>query len=244
MTYHHKLGNQLERTERVQLLAGRIARALGGDPAPTERAAWLAKADLLTGMVGEFPELQGTMGRYYALADDEDARVADAIQQHYRPRFSGDALPENDIAVALALADKLESLAGMFGIGQQPTGDKDPFALRRHALGVIRILTEKELAISVHDLVTDAFASFPPKMLGDARGNVVLVPWDERVWPRCSSGRAAARPVDQLTALSSRFSSLTSSRIRAASSNRRSLAASAISSCRVWMSRPSSTVSP
>ena len=174
VTYHHKLGNQLERTERVQLLAGRIARALGGDPAPTERAAWLAKADLLTGMVGEFPELQGTMGRYYALADDEDARVADAIQQHYRPRFSGDALPENDIAVALALADKLESLAGMFGIGQQPTGDKDPFALRRHALGVIRILTEKELAISVHDLVTDAFASFPPKMLGDARADLQI----------------------------------------------------------------------
>ncbi|HWP90473.1 MAG TPA: glycine--tRNA ligase subunit beta, partial [Burkholderiales bacterium] len=168
VTYHNKLGNQLERTERVQLLAGRIARMLKADVALAERAAWLAKADLQTGMVGEFPELQGVMGRYYALADGEDSRVADAIEQHYRPRFAGDTPPRQEIAMALALADKLEMLAGLFGIGQQPTGDKDPFALRRHALGVIRILIENNLAISLHHLVNEAFAAFPSGMLGDA----------------------------------------------------------------------------
>ena len=107
-----------------------------------DRAAMLAKGDLVTNMVGEFPELQGVMGRYYALADGEDAGVAAAVEEHYRPRFAGDTLPSNDIGIALALADKLETLAGMFGIGQLPTGDKDPFALRRHAMGVLRILIE------------------------------------------------------------------------------------------------------
>ena len=165
VTYHNKLGNQLERTERVQLLAGRIARMLKADVALAERAAWLAKADLLTGMIGEFPELQGVMGRYYAMADGEDSRVADAIEQHYRPRFAGDTPPRHETAIALALADKLETLAGLFGIGQQPTGDKDPFALRRHALGVIRILIENNLAISLHELVNAGFGAFPPDML-------------------------------------------------------------------------------
>jgi glycyl-tRNA synthetase beta chain len=174
VTYHNKLGSQLERTERIQLLAGRIARALGTDSVLAERAAWLAKADLSTGMVGEFPELQGVMGRYYALADGEDARVAEAVEQHYRPRFAGDAPPKNDIAMALALADKLETLAGMFGIGQQPTGDKDPFALRRHALGVIRILVENSLAVSLHDLVNAAFEVFPRGMLGDAHTDLTF----------------------------------------------------------------------
>ncbi len=166
IVYHHKLGNQLERTERIQLLAGRIARSVGADSVLAERAAWLAKADLLTGMVGEFPELQGVMGRYYALHDGEPQEVADAIEAHYRPRFAGDRLPEGNVACAVALADKLEALAGMFGIGQQPTGDKDPFALRRHALGVIRILVENNLAISFHDLVDAAFDAFPRGMLG------------------------------------------------------------------------------
>ena len=174
VTYHNKLGNQLERTERVQLLAGRIARMLKADVALAERAAWLAKADLLTGMIGEFPELQGVMGRYYAMADGEDSRVADAIEQHYRPRFAGDTPPRQEIAMALALADKLETLAGLFGIGQQPTGDKDPFALRRHALGVIRILIENNLAVSIHELVTDAFAVFPPALLRDAHADLQL----------------------------------------------------------------------
>lgn len=166
VVYHNKLGTQLDRTGRIQLLAGKIARMLDADAALAERAAWLAKADLLTGMVGEFPELQGVMGRYYALHDGEPKEVGDGIEAHYRPRFAGDHLPDGDVACAVALADKLEALAGMFGIGQQPTGDKDPFALRRQALGVTRILVENNLAISLHDLVNAAFAVFPDRMLG------------------------------------------------------------------------------
>ena len=168
VVYHNKLGSQLERVERVQLLAGTIARQLSADPLLAERAAWLCKADLLTDMVGEFPELQGTMGRYYALHDGEPRNIADAIEAHYLPRYAGDRLPENETAVAVALADKLEALAGMFGIGQQPTGDKDPFALRRQALGVIRILVENHLTVSLPDLVNAAFAVFPSGMVGDA----------------------------------------------------------------------------
>jgi glycyl-tRNA synthetase beta chain len=125
-------------------------------------------------MVGEFPELQGVMGRYYALADGENASVADAIEQHYRPRFAGDALPDGKVATSVALADKLETLCGLFGIGQQPTGDKDPFALRRHALGVIRILIEKGLPVSVHELISEGFASFPQGMLADAQSDLQL----------------------------------------------------------------------
>src|SRR6185312_9185567 len=142
VVYHNKLGSQLDRVQRVKLLAGKIARVLGADVLQTERAAELAKADLLTGMVGEFPELQGVMGRYYALHDGEPQAVADAIEQHYRPRFAGDRLPEGAIACAVALADKLDAIAGLFSIGQQPTGEKDPFGLRRAALGVVRILVE------------------------------------------------------------------------------------------------------
>jgi glycyl-tRNA synthetase beta chain len=174
VVYHNKLGAQLVRAERIQLLAGKIARMLGADAALAERAARLAKADLLTGMVGEFPELQGVMGRYYALHDGESKEVADAIEAHYRPRYAGDRLPEGNLACAVALADKLETLAGMFGIGQQPTGDKDPFALRRHALGVIRILVENNLAISIHDLVNAAFDAFPRGMLGDAHTDLQM----------------------------------------------------------------------
>jgi glycyl-tRNA synthetase beta chain len=156
VVYHNKLGSQLERVQRIQLLAGKIARNLNADPLLAERAAWLCKADLLTGMVGEFPELQGTMGRYYALHDGEKAEVADAIGEHYRPRFAGDALPQGAIACAVALADKVDALTGMFRIGQQPTGEKDPFGLRRAALGVIRILVERELELDLPELVADA----------------------------------------------------------------------------------------
>ena len=174
VVYHNKLGSQLDRGGRVRKLAAAIAPHIGADAKLADRAALLAKGDLVTNMVGEFPELQGIMGRYYALADGEDARVADAIEQHYRPRFAGDAPPRNEVAIALALADKLETLAGMFGIGQQPTGDKDPFALRRHALGVIRILIENSLAVSVADLVTAAFAAFPPAMIADAHADLQI----------------------------------------------------------------------
>ena len=157
VVYHNKLGSQLERVQRVQLLAGSIARQLKADAAAAERAAWLAKADLLTGMVGEFPELQGVMGRYYALHDGEPAAVADAIDAHYRPRFAGDRLPEGNVACAVALADKLDALAGLFSIGEQPTGEKDPFGLRRAALGVIRIIVERKLSLPLNELVSAAF---------------------------------------------------------------------------------------
>jgi glycyl-tRNA synthetase beta chain len=167
VVYHGKLGSQLERVQRIQILAGEIARKLKADPVLTERAAWLAKADLLTGMVGEFPELQGVMGRYYAQHDGEPPEVADAIEQHYRPRFAGDALPETPIAAAVALADKLEALKGLFGIGQAPTGERDPFGLRRAALGVVRILVEKSLPLSVDDFAPADVKTF---ILERARG--------------------------------------------------------------------------
>jgi glycyl-tRNA synthetase beta chain len=165
VVYHRKLGTLLARVERLQLIAGAIARALAADAAATERAAWLAKADLLTGMVGEFPELQGIMGRYYAQGDGEPAAVADAIEAHYRPRFSGDRLPQGGVACAVALADKLDALVGLFGVGEIPTGDKDPFALRRHALGVIRILIETPLELDLSQLIRIAADAFPPDLL-------------------------------------------------------------------------------
>jgi len=160
VVYHAKLGTQAERVERVRAIAGALASMAGSSAEMIDRAALLAKADLLTGMVGEFPELQGVMGRYYALHDGEPAEVAQAIVEHYQPRFAGDALPQTECGTLLALADKLETLAGMFGIGQLPTGDKDPFALRRHALGVIRILIEKRLSLALPALIEAAFAAF------------------------------------------------------------------------------------
>ncbi|MEA3194107.1 MAG: glycyl-tRNA synthetase beta chain [Betaproteobacteria bacterium] len=163
VVYHNKLGSQLERVQRVKLLAGKIAGVLGADVLLAERAAELAKADLLTGMVGEFPELQGVMGRYYALHDGEPPQVADAIEQHYRPRFAGDRLPEGPVACAVALADKLDAIAGLFSIGQHPTGEKDPFGLRRAALGAVRILVENKLRLSLKELIHAAFEPFPTK---------------------------------------------------------------------------------
>ena len=137
-----------------------IAHALSVDAWTCDRAAMLAKADLLTGMVGEFPELQGVMGTYYARHDGEPDAVALAITEHYQPRFSGDALPASPAGTVVALADKLETLAGLFGIGQQPTGDKDPFALRRHAVGVLRMLIEKQLELPLDRLIAIAFGAF------------------------------------------------------------------------------------
>ena len=165
VVYHNKLGSQAERVERIRKLAIHIATLIGADNQQVDRAALLAKADLVTDMVGEFPELQGTMGRYYALHDGEGERVADAIEQHYRPRFAGDALPGSDVALAVALADKLETLAGMFCIGQHPSGDKDPYALRRHALGAVRMLVEKNLPINVFDLIGQSCALIPTETI-------------------------------------------------------------------------------
>jgi len=169
VVYHNKLGSQGERGERVRAIAKAIAQQLGGDllAQQADEAAQLAKTDLVTDMVGEFPELQGTMGRYYALNDGLSADVADAIEDHYKPRFAGDTLPRNAVGVAVALADKLETLVGMFGIGNLPTGDRDPFALRRHALGVVRMLVERELPLHFHALTRLAFAAFPEGMLQD-----------------------------------------------------------------------------
>lgn len=164
VVYHNKLGTQGERTQRVRAIAEVIAKRLNADVAGVQRAAELAKTDLVTDMVGEFPELQGTMGRYYALNDGLSADVADAIEDHYKPRFAGDELPRNSVGVIVALADKLETLVGMFGIGNLPTGDKDPFALRRHALGVIRMLVEKDLPLGLAELVESAQPVFGDKI--------------------------------------------------------------------------------
>ncbi|MDQ0143698.1 glycine--tRNA ligase subunit beta [Cupriavidus necator] len=158
VVYHNKIGTQLDRVQRLQQIAGHIADALNAagvatDKAAAMRGAELAKADLLTDMVGEFPELQGTMGTYYARHDDEAEDVALACSEHYRPRFAGDALPAGAVSTAVALADKLETLVGIWGIGLQPTGEKDPFALRRHALGILRMLIEKPLALSLSSLL-------------------------------------------------------------------------------------------
>jgi len=160
VVHHGKLGSQLERVERIQLLAGKIAHQTDADPLLTGRAAWLSKADLLTEMVGEFPELQGTMGCYYALNDGEPKAVADAIEAHYHPAFAGDVLPDTPVGIAVALADKLDTLTGLFGIGQVPTGDRDPFGLRRAALGIVRMLVERRLALSLPDLVGAAFKEY------------------------------------------------------------------------------------
>ena len=163
VVYHNKLGTQRERVDRLKVLAGRIARSLGADSGLAERAAELCKADLLTGMVAEFPELQGVMGRYYALHDGESKEIADAIEAHYRPRVAGGKIPEGPIACAVALADKLDALAGLFSIRELPTGDKDPFGLRRAALGVVRIIVENRLSLSIQDLADEAFKPFGSK---------------------------------------------------------------------------------
>jgi glycyl-tRNA synthetase beta chain len=163
VVYHGKLGTQGERVERVRAIAKSVV-ALGfadqNIATQVDRAALLAKTDLLTDMVGEFPELQGVMGAYYARHDGEAEAVAQAIEDHYKPRFAGDTLPRSPVGLALALADKLETLVGLFGIGQLPTGDKDPFALRRHALGVIRMLVEAQVPVDVSRLIQAAAHHF------------------------------------------------------------------------------------
>jgi len=166
VVYHNKLGTQGERMARVCAIAKAIGQQLGGDllAKQAEQAARLAKTDLLTDMVGEFPELQGIMGGYYARHDGLPADIAEAIEDHYKPRFAGDELPRNAVGVVVALADKLETLVGMFGIGNLPSGDKDPFALRRHALGVIRMLIDKGLAVDLSALLALAAQAFGDKI--------------------------------------------------------------------------------
>jgi glycyl-tRNA synthetase beta chain len=174
VVYHNKLGSQGERILRVRAIAKAIGQELGGEKLAqqADQAAMLAKADLLTDMVGEFPELQGIMGRYYAQHEKLDDDIAYAIEDHYKPRFAGDELPRNQVGVCVALADKLETLVGMFGIGNVPTGDKDPFALRRHGLGIVRTVVENNLPLAVHELVNLGFNAFTKGLLGDAHTDV------------------------------------------------------------------------
>ena len=207
VVYHGQLGTQHERVERVRAIARGIAAQLGGEGGEggdalvqqADRAALLAKADLLTDMVGEFPELQGVMGGYYARHDGEPEAVAQAIEDHYRPRFAGDALPRDPAGLVLALADKLETLAGLFGIGQVPTGDKDPFALRRHALGVIRMLVERDLPLVVPELVAIAFRAFAAGH-GQAQAEVQHFIFERLVGYLRDAGYSA-REVDAVVAL-------------------------------------------
>ncbi|WP_349741847.1 glycine--tRNA ligase subunit beta [Roseateles cavernae] len=187
VVYHGKLGTQGERVERVRAIAKAIAGMLGGAAlaADADQAALLAKADLLTDMVGEFPELQGIMGGYYARHDGLSEAVAFAVEDHYKPRFAGDTLPRNEAGLVVALADKLETLVGLFGIGQLPTGDKDPFALRRHALGVVRMLSESPLTrqLRLDEVIAAAVPAFgrliedPSAKLVDFVFDRVAVSW-------------------------------------------------------------------
>jgi glycyl-tRNA synthetase beta chain len=204
VVYHGKLGSQGERVERVRAIARAIGLQLGGESlaAQADRAALLAKADLLTDMVGEFPELQGIMGGYYARHDGETEAVALAVEDHYKPRFAGDALPRESAGQAglvVALADKLETLRGLFGIGEKPTGDKDPFALRRHALGVIRMLIERDLPLAVPALLKTAFAAFPAGH-GDATADLMNFLYDRLVGVLREQGYSA-QEVDAVIAL-------------------------------------------
>ena len=209
VVYHGKLGSQGDRVERVRAIANSIAAQLGNAElqADVDRAAFLAKADLLTDMVGEFPELQGVMGGYYARHDGETEAVALAIEDHYKPRFAGDELPRGEVALVVALADKLETLVGLFGVGQLPTGDKDPFALRRHALGVIRMLIERGLALSLPTLVDRALASFPAAVPETRESVLAFV--DERLAGYLRERGFSAREIDAVLAVRPRWDELT-----------------------------------
>jgi glycyl-tRNA synthetase beta chain len=161
VTFQAKLGSVHDKAERVGRLAVRIAESIGGDAELARRAAELSKCDLLTLMVGEFPELQGLMGKYYAQHDGEPAEVCTALEEQYWPRFAGDRVPQTRTGIALALADKLDTLAGIFAIGQKPTGTRDPFGLRRAALGVLRTILERQLDLDLRQLIETAVAAQP-----------------------------------------------------------------------------------
>lgn len=202
VVYHNKLGTQGERVERVRAIAQAIAAQLSessGDAtlvAQADQAAQLAKTDLVTDMVGEFPELQGIMGRYYALNDGLPVAVADAIEDHYKPRFAGDELPRGLVGLAVALADKLETLVGMFGIGNLPTGDRDPFALRRHALGVVRMLIERDLPLQLSALIGIAADAMGPLLTqADAQAQLLDFIYDRLAGSLREQG-ASAQEVD------------------------------------------------
>ena len=215
VVYHNKLGTQGERMARVCAIAQAIGQQIGGDALAKEaaQAARLAKTDLLTDMVGEFPELQGIMGGYYARHDGLSSQVAEAIEDHYKPRFAGDELPRNNVGLVVALADKLETLVGMFGIGNVPTGDKDPFALRRHALGVIRMLIEKDVAIDLASLVALAKPAFG-EQITDASGALIEFIYDRLAGSLREQG-FSAQAVDAVMALKPQRLSDVSKRLQA-----------------------------
>lgn len=169
IVFHEKLGNVRERSERISKLAGIIAGDIGGDVKKASRAGILCKCDLVSGMVGEFPEVQGIMGRYYALEQNEDEKIAQAIATHYSPAGPNDAVPNDKVAICVALADKLDTLAGFFGVGIKPTGSKDPYALRRSVLGIVRILIENNLDCDVFEYLGQAIDLYPKEMLGNAK---------------------------------------------------------------------------
>ena len=204
VVYHNKLGTQAERTQRVRAIAKGIAALLPQVKDPVfesgvDAAAQLAKTDLLTDMVGEFPELQGIMGGYYARHDGLGNDVAQAIEDHYKPRFAGDELPRNMVGVVVALADKLETLVGMFGIGNLPTGDKDPFALRRHALGLVRLLSEKDLPLNLNDLLALAAQAFGDKINNEAVALTAFI--HDRLSGSLREQGASAQEADAVLAL-------------------------------------------
>ena len=201
VVYHNKLGTQGERMQRVCAIAHAIGLQMGGQALAdkAQLAARLAKTDLLTDMVGEFPELQGIMGQYYARHDGHGDDIAQAIADHYRPRFAGDELPANDVGIAVALADKLETLVGMFGIGNLPTGDKDPFALRRHALGVIRMLIEKDLALDLPLLIALCLPVFGDRVSDASQALMDFI--DERLSGNLREQGYSAQEVDAVLAL-------------------------------------------
>ena len=203
VVYHNKLGTQGERVERVRAIARAIGQQLGGDvlAKSADDAAKLAKADLLTDMVGEFPELQGIMGGYYARHDGWSEDIAFAIEDHYKPRFAGDDLPRGQTGTVVALADKLETLVGMFGIGNLPTGDKDPFALRRHALGVVRMLVEKGLPLDLPAVLSQAAQAFGPLLADAAQSNAQLLAFIyDRVGGYLREGGYSAQEADAVIA--------------------------------------------
>src|SRR5262249_14188523 len=168
LVFHEKPGTQGERIKRIERLAAEIAPLVGADVEKARRAARLAKADLLTEVVGEFPEVQGLMGKYYALAKGEDATVAAACEEHYKPQGPADRVPTDPVSVAVALADKIDTLVGFWAIDEKPTGSKDPFALRRAALGVIRLITENALRLSILKVAGSAISGLPNKFAADA----------------------------------------------------------------------------
>ncbi|MBH1963169.1 MAG: glycine--tRNA ligase subunit beta [Comamonadaceae bacterium] len=204
VVYHNKLGTQGERTERVRAIARQIGQQLGGDvlAKAADQAAMLAKADLLTDMVGEFPELQGIMGGYYARHDGLSEDIAFAVEDHYKPRFAGDELPRGQVGTVVALADKLETLVGMFGIGNLPTGDKDPFALRRHALGIVRMLVEKKLALDMPGVLAQAAKPFGNLLPESEKSNALLLNFFyERVASYLRESGYSAQEVDAVIAV-------------------------------------------